>query len=394
MKMLTDELRMKKTRLLLHDSLIFVGLLLIIVLLFSITLFLFHSFSLHRVDLARRWSARGQLAMRAGRPEEAVVALRTALAYAPDEKDNQLLLAEALAESGRTDEAAAYFSNLWDTQPGSGIVNLQLARLTARKKDTEAAIRYYRAAIYGTWEGDGVVRRREVRLELVRYLIAQHDLDTARNELLIATGNAPNDPPVDLAIASLMEQAADPADALRLYRKVLAIKPNETTALFGAGRTAFALGNYVRAHLFLERALRNRAAFERLQTADTIKIETMLNDSGRILALFPSFKLPTGERVNRILAAAATARKRFEACSAGFSSAGTMPTALRDLAARWQTDDPGRISSQLRRDVVKQNDATQLIYDTEVQTSQLCGSPTGDDALLLLIAKSPEAVER
>lgn len=394
MKTLTDELRIKKNRLVLHDSLIFLGLLLIIVVLFSITLFLFHSFSLHRVDLARRWSARGQQALNAGRPEEAVIALRTALSYAPDEKSYELLLAEALAESGRTEEASAYFSNLWEIQPGSGIINLQLARLTARKKENEAAIRYYRAAIYGTWEGDGVVRRREVRLELVRYLIAQHDLYTARNELMVATGNAANDPPVDLAIASLMEQAEDPVDALRLYRRVLAARPNETAALFGAGRTAFALGNYARAHIFFERALRNRAAFERLQTADAVKIENMLNDSGRILAVFPSFKLPAGERVKRILAAGAVARKRFDACSAAFSSAGTMPSALHDLAARWQSDDPRRISSLLRRDVEKQNDALQLIYDTEVQTSQLCGAPTGDDALLLMIAKSPEAVER
>jgi hypothetical protein len=34
-----------------------------------------------------------------------------------------------------------------------------------------------------------------------------------------------------------------------------------------------------------------------------------------------------------------------------------------------------------------------LVYDTEMQTSQICGAPTGDDALLLILAKSPRAVE-
>jgi hypothetical protein len=29
-----------------------------------------------------------------------------------------------------------------------------------------------------------------------------------------------------------------------------------------------------------------------------------------------------------------------------------------------------------------------LIFDTEMQTNQVCGAPTGDDALLLLLAKS------
>ena len=62
--------------------------------------------------------------------------------------------------------------NLWVTQPGDGFINLELARLSAKKKDPQNAIKYYRASIYGTWEGDGVVRRREVRLELARYLIA------------------------------------------------------------------------------------------------------------------------------------------------------------------------------------------------------------------------------
>jgi hypothetical protein len=31
----------------------------------------------------------------------------------------------------------------------------------------------------------------------------------------------------------------------------------------------------------------------------------------------------------------------------------------------------------------------QLVFDTEVQTNQICGAPSGDDALLLLLARSP-----
>jgi hypothetical protein len=33
----------------------------------------------------------------------------------------------------------------------------------------------------------------------------------------------------------------------------------------------------------------------------------------------------------------------------------------------------------------------QLVYDTEVQTNQLCGPATGDDALLLRLATTPQA---
>jgi hypothetical protein len=35
-----------------------------------------------------------------------------------------------------------------------------------------------------------------------------------------------------------------------------------------------------------------------------------------------------------------------------------------------------------------------LIYNTEEQTEQVCGAPTGDDALLLLLAKSPKMMEQ
>jgi hypothetical protein len=34
-----------------------------------------------------------------------------------------------------------------------------------------------------------------------------------------------------------------------------------------------------------------------------------------------------------------------------------------------------------------------LIFDTEKQTAQACGAPTGDDALLLKIAQSSRSVE-
>jgi hypothetical protein len=48
----------------------------------------------------------------------------------------------------------------------------------------------------------------------------------------------------------------------------------------------------------------------------------------------------------------------------------------------------------LSRSAARQETAVQLIYDTELQTSRFCGAPEGDDALLLLLAKSPEAAER
>src|SRR5580698_11531230 len=172
MTLATEDASSAKRRLILRDTLTFLSLTLITVVLFAITLFLFRTFATHREELAKRWSARGQEAISSGYPEQAVVALRTALSYTPGERAYELLLAQALGDAGHTEEAYNYFLGLWETQPGDGFINLRLARLAAKKNDMQAAINYYRASIYGTWEGDGVVRRREVRLELARFLMA------------------------------------------------------------------------------------------------------------------------------------------------------------------------------------------------------------------------------
>ena len=47
----------------------------------------------------------------------------------------------------------------------------------------------------------------------------------------------------------------------------------------------------------------------------------------------------------------------------------------------------------LLHDTAEQDAVMRLVYDTETQTSQICGAPAGDDALLLMLAKSPKAVE-
>jgi len=83
-------------------------------------------------------------------------------------------LAEALASAGRIQEATVYFNALLESQQGSGVINLQLARLAARQGNQSQAIEDFQKAIYGNWEGDGYVRRREVRFELINYLIAHH----------------------------------------------------------------------------------------------------------------------------------------------------------------------------------------------------------------------------
>jgi tetratricopeptide (TPR) repeat protein len=390
----TDEYSGVRRRLIFRDTLTFFGLVLVTIVLFAITLFLFRSFMAHREELAERWSERGRVALNAGRPEEAIVALRTALSYAPDERSYELLLAQALGDAGHVDESYNYFLGLWETQPGDGFIDLRLARLAAKKNDVQTAVNYYRASIYGTWEGDGTLRRREVRLELARYLMAHHEASAARTELLIAGGNDPDDVPVTLVLANMLEQTGSPKDALNYYQKVLTQQPTNETALLAAGRLAYEDGDFEEAHRLLERAVREDGADGTNRGEVPANVKTMLDESSRIVSLMPSKRLSPKERVERILRAREMAKKRFDSCNSQVSAASGLSSPLQNLGARWTSKESSINGAALLKDSAEQDATVQLIFDTELQASQICGAPAGDDALLLLLAKFPKAMEQ
>jgi hypothetical protein len=106
----------------------------------------------------------------------------------------------------------------------------------------------------------------------------------------------------------------------------------------------------------------------------------------------PSPSLPARDRVDRIVADRAIARKRIDACTAKSVTPTTLPPALQALDARWSGPDGSANAAALLRDSSLQDSAMQLVYDTEVQTSQLCGPATGDDALLLRLATMPHGI--
>jgi len=386
-----EEISIAKRRLILRDSLAILSLTLATVAIFIVTLFLFRSFSQHRADLAQQAYEQGRDALNAHHPDEAIASLRAALSYAPGDSRDIQLLAQALGETGRpeqTEESYQYFMNLWDTQPGNGLINLQLARLAARRNDRSAAVNFFRAAVYGTWEGDGVARRAQVRLELAQYFIANHDLGSARLELLIAGGNAPDDYDRDMTLGSLLEQAQDPADASTYYQHALAAKPDDPPALEAAGRLAYQSGDFESAHRLLARALAAQGVTHTPADADD---ENLADNAARILELMPLPTQPVRERVERVLADRAIAAKRLDACSSQFSDAVELPSALQAMRSRWDGTEGTGNAAALLRDPPQQESAMQLVYDTEAQTAKLCGAPTGDDALLLRMATAPRA---
>jgi len=399
---LTAEERSQKRKLVVRDSVALLTRLAVTLVLLSGTVFLFGAFSNLRDSLARRWLARGEAALHSGNPAAAVEDLRSALAYSPGRKDIEIDLAEALAGAGRIQEATSYFTTLWEAEPGSGIINLQLARLAARQGDENDALERYRASIYGNWEGDGTTRRREVRLELIDYLIDRRRFAQAQGELIIAAGNAPDDPAIKLPIAALMEKAGDASDASQIYKATLQHAPHNLTALEGAARTAFALGNFVQARDYVDKALANPA--EAGESAQARQDLHDLRDSAvDILLLYPSPALSSLAQAQRVLRNRNLVAERLRACGVLLpSTAASSWTPVQpvrpqfaDLMAQWQTLPE---ASQLTVDRLLDNvdlrrSVMELVYATERVADKTCGPATGENALLSRIAADPGAVE-
>jgi len=371
---------------LIHDTLFFLALLAISIALFGVTLFLFRSFQSHRADLAIRWSDRGRTALQQNRPEEAVGALRTALNYAPDNREEELLLAEALAASGHRAEAVNYFVSLWEDRPGDGFINLQLARLARQQGDNTAAEDYYRASIYGSWEGDAVLRRRQGRLELSDFLIGLHKNAEARNELFTVAGNAPLVMGLNETVAEKLALAGYLPDALTFYQKAAAASPRQREPLLLAGRTAYELGEYATAAQLLERAsdLKPRAAEQEVDLAEW-KANTR-----RILQLTLTRDQPARERADHILVASKIAQARLRTCVTHVGLAPADANVISNLTANWAAAAAGSKVTQrmMLENATAQDIWTQLIYQTEQKTAQVCGQPAGDDALLLRLANT------
>jgi tetratricopeptide (TPR) repeat protein len=383
--------------LVLRDTGTLLSLFLITVVLAVVTHFLFNSYSNHKTELAARWFKRGQQAMQSNQPLVAIDDYHSSLLYAPGQRQIEIALASALASAGRIQEATAYFNTLRDAEPGNGEINLQLARLAARQGNENLAKEEYHAAIYGNWEGDGYLKRRNARLELVRYLISRGRFDQARSELLVASGNAPSsDLQMQSTIAELLTEDHFPADALALDRQLLAQHPESTEALQGAASTAYSLGDYQSAFRYLQKLIAS-SGYTNLPADVRQSDQDLLHKTGRIIVLDPSTSLPASTLASRLLADREIARRRLKQCEAslnpvppngpGKQQANT--TQLQSLSDTWNNEPDHLTMSDLIDDPAAEEKERNLIGETEKITAAACGAPSGDDAILLRLAMVP-----
>jgi len=358
-------------------------------ILFAVTLFLFRSFSSHRDDLAEEAGNAGKAALAQHRPHDAIASLREALSYAPNQRDYKLLLAQALGEDGRIEEANNYFLNLRDAEPGDGFINLQLARLARERKQKQQAIDFYRASIFGDWKGEGDVHRRAVRLELADFLIDQKDMQEAQSELFIVTSNTRSlaDASLDLTLGDAFLRTGDSANALKLYQKAMIDAPRDPLAYEKAGRVAYRQGDYGHARDWLEHGLRESGGNPGSAADPEGDTATLLKNSERLLLLSPGLAPSRADRIARELRNRATSKQRLDACIKQDAASEQIPAAMQALVARWTAAARTTTREALLRDATNEDELNGLISDTETVTAQICGPPQGDDAMLLILAQ-------
>lgn len=341
----------------------------------------------HQVErrLAVDWFGKGEPALKAGDARAALVDFRNALAYSRDNPFYQLRLAQALAATGRVEEARTYLLSLRERDAGNGPVNLELARLAAAENDIPEAVQYFHDAVYSEWLGDAAVQRRAVRLELVKFLLDSDQKVAARAELIAVAANLPPDAGLQIQVGTLLLKAGGYEDALRLFRDALATEPYSPQALVGAGECYFLTGQYAPAESYLDRAL--------LQDPRLTQAAAMRDTARMVLDLDPFIRrLGEQERAKRERRAFDLAMKRLEGCAAqrGIDLNGAPSDPLQTLYARAIAIQPSIQQHIFNRDTEWVSNTMDLIFEIEKAAARECGEPRGPDLALLLIARAQE----
>ncbi len=362
-----------------------------LVVLFAITGVAAKFYHSKQRSLAQEWFVRGELALKAGNPKQALEDFHTTLAYAPDSYIYRLRLAQALMAAHRTDEARSHLLTLWRDEPGNGTVNRELARLAVEENDTSDALRYFHNAIYGVWQRAPEEQRRQTRLELCQFLIRQGAKNQAQSELIALAGELPDSAAAHTRVAGLFLKAGDPARALEEYRKALKFNRRSEDALVGAGEVAFQTGDYALAASYLERAVRAPSA--------PPHAAELLTTARLVLGLDPyNRRLPRAESDRRVLHAFQIASARLDSClkSQGINpqpAANQPASALQSLAQQQHKLHPKAHAHILSRNPDLRLNFMDWVSNVEETTLKPCGAPTGENQALLLIARMQGGTE-
>lgn len=362
----------------------------LLVVFFVITGFTVKRYHAEQAALGGRWYQRGEDALHANRPEDAVDDFHTALVYARDNTTYQMRLAESLVKARHLGEAEVYLRSLWVREPGNGNINLQLARLSANSHIVPEAIRYYHNAVFGVWEGDPETHRRQARIELCKFLLGEGERNDAESELIALQAELPPDAALHTQVGVMFAQVEDYRRALHEFQQALKLNPRQPGASAGAGEAAYQLADYPQAHRYFQKALeldpKNQEA--------ALKLEI----SGLVVQLDPfQRRLSQNERGKRTIAAFQQALSRLKQCaqsrgvnlkpqqeSGPFASIYSSVTDMQPKVTR----------GNLRRNPDLITNVMDLVTRMEETSQQACGTPPPPDQALLMISHTRGVTER
>ena len=250
-------------------------------------------------------------------PTRRCTALRRAAALDPEHRDYRLALSNALAASGEDDGARQVLLAIRQTRPEDPEINLRLARLAVRGDDLPGAVRYYQHALYGMWSGERGDARRQVRVELIQYLLAHNERARALSELLVLSANLPDDVALQTEAGWLYLRAGEPARAREHFARALQREADNGLALAGAGEAAFYAGDYTAAL----RYFRTAPSSSRVDELREIAAQVLDRDPLRT-------GLSPGERHARLVFALRHVLARVDACLATANDAGRDPESV------------------------------------------------------------------
>jgi tetratricopeptide (TPR) repeat protein len=216
-----------------------------------------------------------------------------------------------------------------------------------------------------------------VRIELIRYLLAQQQRGPALSELLVLSGNLPDDVKSQIEAGQLFLEAGDARRGLERFRQALRIDPKNETALAGAGEAAFEVGDYTSALRYLRaeepassHALELRAVADYVLTRDPLQPGLLLR-----------------QRQARVMIGFRRALEVLDEC------AGKQPAdsgLFESLRAEASALEPHLALDRVRRTPESIDAGLDLIYRIEQQRAEACGQGSAFDRALLLIGRRHE----
>jgi tetratricopeptide (TPR) repeat protein len=342
-----------------------------------------------QASVAQQWYQRGDSELTAGHATKAVDDFNNALVYSRDNNLFELRLAQAFIAAGRAPEAQAHLEELWERTPGSGIVNLELARVAAQRGDSSEAIRYYNNAIYGVWEGeaDQQGKRRDAAYELYQFLISQGQRPQAEAELMAIAAALPANPALHVHLGEVMLSNGEFANARNEFRSALEVDRTQPQALEGAGEASFQLADYPAAVRYLDQATRNKNP--------NPAVKPMLAVSQAVLELDPfDSRLSGSERAGRASRSFALAVARLDSCTGlnVHDHAAAPPVDIQAIYSQAQKTEALATPSYLQRHPEEIASLMVIVMNMETAAVSKCGEPTApEDRALLLITRSREA---